>query len=237
MGTHDWRIYDYTIEQVNTKIVDLYLNYGRCGKTEYDSEIISLLKYRKHILNKIINEDIDNYVIDIREFNKHLTEALRDMYDRSKRLYDDIHTLSSEGKGYGEEYEVIARIELDEQPLSLSMSFAFNRYHERLGMTDADLLWELLTEEHRYNERYSNGIGPYELYFRDDVHDSWAEFIGAERIPWNLHLDDEKTKDIPLVMQFHNLYGNTHFAMFDFLYCRKFSSTINLRVDNSYHSE
>lgn len=237
MDTHDWRTYNYTIEQVNARIVDLYLNYGRCGKTEYDVEIINLLKYRKHILDKMVNDDIDNYQSEIREFNKRLVDALRDMYDRAKKLYEDVHDLSIEGNGYGEEYEVIARIELDDQPSGLSTSFTINRYHERLGMTDADLLWEVLTEEQRYNERYSNGICLYELYFRDDVHDSWEEFIGADRIPWNLHLDEAKTKDIQLVMQFHHLYSNTHFAMFDFLYCRKFCSTINLRVDKSYHSE
>ena len=66
--------------------------------------------------------------------------------------------------------------------------------------------------------------GPY--------HESFEAFTGMNIPPpnWNMGLDQELTKDMNLLMQFHHLFDHTEFAITDFIYVRDFYSEIKVNI-------
>lgn len=47
---------------------------------------------------------------------------------------------------------------------------------------------------------------------------------------WNEGLDQELTKDLNLISQFHNLFQHMMFAITDFIYVRKFKTEITIEI-------
>ena len=73
------------------------------------------------------------------------------------------------------------------------------------------------------------------LTFPRDEDESFDSFIGMDCPPpnWNEGLDQELTKDLHLISQFHKLFQHMNFALTDFIYVRKFKTEINIEI-NSY---
>ena len=61
---------------------------------------------------------------------------------------------------------------------------------------------------------------------------SFDSFIGMDCPPpnWNEGLDQELTKDLNLISQFHNLFQHMMFAITDFIYVRKFKTEITIEI-------
>jgi hypothetical protein len=47
---------------------------------------------------------------------------------------------------------------------------------------------------------------------------------------WNEGLDQELTKDLHLINQFHTLFQHMNFALTDFIYVRKFITEIEIKI-------
>ncbi len=68
-----------------------------------------LLELRQHLINDIVLAHQEDIIEALREFNDVLMEALKELYDRGKRIYDD---LKAHGD-YGDEVDVKASLYLD----------------------------------------------------------------------------------------------------------------------------
>ena len=47
---------------------------------------------------------------------------------------------------------------------------------------------------------------------------------------WNEGLNQEQTKDLHLIQQFHHLFDHTKFAITDFIYVREFETEIKVEI-------
>ena len=48
---------------------------------------------------------------------------------------------------------------------------------------------------------------------------------------WNEGLDQELTKNMNLIGQFHNLFSHMNFALTDFIYVREFRTEIKIQIN------
>ena len=156
---------------------------------------------------------------DIIAFNDALREALRDMYDRAHRIWDKTIQIIDENDG--EEMELEAKCYFD---------YTYPELHPIQGKDRQDL-WDALCDID-LNPMYGDGISVLTLTFPRDEDGSFNSFIGMDCPPpnWNEGLDQELTKDLHLISQFHNLFQHMNFALTDFLYVRKFKTEINIEI-------
>jgi hypothetical protein len=185
----------------------------------YNSDKDVLLSLRKDIINKQVLANQKELLPDIIAFNDALREALRDMYDRAHRVWDKMINIIDEGDG--EEMELTAKIYLDTDYPAL---------HPIQGDDRQDLWYALCDED--LNPMYADGISVLTLTFPRDEGYTFDTFIGMDCPPpnWNEGLDQELTKDLHLISQFHNLFQHMLFAITDFIYVRKFRTEINIEI-------
>ena len=93
-------IHDYDIQCVEKEILMKY-NDNRYDYSDYDC----LLSLRKDMINKRVLAHQEEILPDIIAFNDALTEALRNMYDRAHRIWENI----KDNEVFGEESEVTAK--------------------------------------------------------------------------------------------------------------------------------
>ena len=62
---------------------------------------------------------------------------------------------------------------------------------------------------------------------------SFDSFIGMDLyLPnWNEGLDQELTKSMNLLYQFHNLFSHMNFALTDLIYVREFRTEIKIQIN------
>ena len=172
-----------------------------------------LLELRQHLINEMVLAHQEEIIEPLREFNDVLMDALRELYDRAKRIYDDLKAHSD----YGDEIDVTASLYLDND---------YPKLHPIQG-NDRQDLWEAICDG-GWNVLYDEGIS-----FFVGLHESFEDLTGMNCPPpnWNEGLDPELTKDMHLCRQFHHLFDHTEFAITDFIYVRKFWSEIKIVID------
>ena len=199
---------------IEREIIQGY-NNTRC----YDSDNGALLSLRKNIINKEMLAHQKELLPDIITFNDALRDALRDMYDRAHRIWDKMVQTIDEADG--EEVELTAKCYLD---------YNYPELHPIQG-EDRQELWNALCDDD-LNLLYADGISVLTLTFPRDEGDTFDSFIGMDCPPpnWNEGLDQELTKDLNLISQFHNLFQHMMFAITDFIYVRKFKTEITIEI-------
>lgn len=182
----------------------------------YLSDDDFLLPERRDIINEMVLANQEEILLDIIEFNDALTNALRDMYDRSHLIWNDIKDKNE----YGDEIEITAQCFLGHK---------YPILHPVQG-EDRQELWDALCDGD-WNPIYDSGV-KHSLTFPDYEEMSFETFIGMDCPPpnWNEGLDQELTKDLHLTSAFHNLFDHTKFAITDFIYVRKFETAININI-------
>ena len=208
-------LYDYSIEAIEREIIQRYNNTHR-----YTSDDGSLLSLRKKIINKEMLSHQEEHLPDIIAFNDALREALRDMYDRTHRIWDKI--IQNIDDADGDEMELTAKLYFD---------YTYPEFHPLQGEDRQDL-WDALCDED-LNPLYADGISVLTLTFPRDERQTFESFIGMDCPPpnWNEGLNQELTKDLHLINQFHNLFQHMNFALTDFIYVRKFKTDINIEIN------
>ena len=208
---------DYSVKEIERAIIQEY-NNTRC----YDSDYGVLLSLRKNIINKEMLAHQKELLPDIIAFNDALCEALHDMYNRANRIWDKM--IENIDETDGEEMELTAKCYFDADYPAL---------HPIQG-GDRQELWYALCDED-LNPIYADGASVLTLTFPRDEDESFDSFIGMDCPPpnWNEGLDQELTKDLHLISQFHKLFQHMNFALTDFIYVRKFKTEINIEI-NSY---
>ena len=207
-------IMDYCIEVLEREIISRFNDY-RC----YGSNNDVLLSLRKDIINKQVLANQKEMLPYIIAFNDALREALLDMYNRAHRIWDKMIAIIDEGDG--EEFELAAKCYFDTDYPAL---------HPIQGKDRQDL-WHALCDED-LNPLYADGISTLTLTFPRDDEYTFDSFIGMDCPPpnWNEGLDQELTKDLHLINQFHTLFQHTNFALIDFIYVRQFKIEINIEI-------
>lgn len=210
-------IMDYNVETIEREIIQRY-NDTSC----YESNNDFLLSMRKDIINHQVLAHQKELLPDIVAFNDALREALREMYDRAHRVWNKM--IQDIDENDGEEMELTAKCYLDH---------VYPKLHPIQGEDRQDF-WDALCDEDM-NPLYADGISVLTLTFPRDESQSFESFIGMDCPPpnWNEGLDQEFTKDLHLISQFHNLFQHMLFAITDFIYVRKFKTEINIGIYGS----
>lgn len=203
-------LYDYSIEAIEREIVYRYKS-PRCYERNYDF----LLSLRKDIINKKVLAHQEDFLPDIIALNDTLREALRAMYDRAHFVWDKFDC------DFGEEMELTAKCYFD---------YTYPELHPMQGEDRQDL-WDALCDGD-LNPMYADGVSVLTLTLPRDIDYSFDSFIGMDCPPpnWNEGLDQELTKDLHLISQFHNLFQHMNFALTDILYVRQFKTEINVTL-------
>ncbi len=214
MGLNKQDIMDYSVEVIEREIIQRYNDY-RCYKSDDDV----LLSLRKDIINKNMLTKQEELLPTIIEFNDTLRNALHEMYDRAHHIWNIIiHNIDEKD---GDVMELTAKCYLDTNYPKLHPIQSKNRQE----------LWHALCDED-LNPLYADGISVLTLLLPRDENQSFESFIGMDCPPpnWNEGLDQELTKDLHLISQFHNLFHHMNFAITDFIYVRKFRTVINIEI-------
>ena len=206
-------IHDYDIQQIEDEILMKY------NDSWYDYEDFDcLLEIRKRMINNRVLAHQEDILSDIIAFNDALTAALREMYDRAHRIWNDI----KDNDTYGDDVELTAKC------------FLSRDYPELHPMQseDREELWDAICDS-GWNLLYSDGVSLPTLTLPRDINVSFDSLIGMDCPPpnWNEGLDRELTKDLHLTSTFHNLFDHRNFAITDFIYVRKFETEINIEIN------
>ena len=204
---------DYRIKEIEREIIQGYNN------TRHYSSDDALLSLRKNIINRELLAHQAELLPDIVAFNDALYEALHEMYDRAHRIWDKSIQIIDENDG--KEMELEAKCYLD---------YTYPELHPIQGKDRQDL-WDALCDGD-LNPMYADGVSVLTLTLPRDEGQTFESFIGMDCPPpnWNEGLDQDLTKDLHLINQFHTLFQHTNFALTDFIYVRKFKSEININI-------
>ena len=210
----DCGLFDYSIEAIEREIIYRYKS-TRC----YESDDDYLLSLRRSIINKMVLAHQKDILPDIIAFNDALREALCEMYDRAHRVWKKVIEVMDETDG--EEMELTTKLYFD---------YTYPELHPLQGEDRQDL-WDALCDGD-LNPMYADGVSVLTLTLPRDEDDSFDSFIGMDCPPpnWNEGLDQELTKDLHLINQFHTLFQHMNFALTDFIYVRKFKTEINIEI-------
>ena len=210
----DCGLFDYSIEAIEREIIYRYKS-TRC----YESDDDYLLSLRRSIINKMVLAHQKDILPDIIAFNDALREALCEMYDRAHRVWKKVIEVMDETDG--EEMELTTKLYFD---------YTYPELHPLQGEDRQDL-WDALCDGD-LNPMYADGVSVLTLTLPRDEDDSFDSFIGMDCPPpnWNEGLDQELTKDLHLINQFHTLFQHMNFALSDFIYVRKFKTEINIEI-------
>ena len=202
------------VDAIEREIIQKYNDY-RC----YNSDNDVLLSLRKDIINKQVLANQKELLPDIIAFNDALREALREMYDRAHCIWNKMINIMDETDG--EEMELTTKLYFD---------YTYPELHPLQGEDRQDL-WDALCDGD-LNPMYADGVSVLTLTLPRDEDDSFDTFIGMDCPPpnWNEGLDQELTKDLHLINQFHTLFQHMNFALSDFIYVRKFKTEINIEI-------
>ena len=205
---------DYSIEAIEKEIIYRYKS-ARC----YESNDDYLLSLRRDVINKKILVHQEDFLPNIIAFNDALREALREMYDRAHRVWKKVIEVMDETDG--EEMELTTKLYFD---------YTYPELHPLQGEDRQDL-WDALCDGD-LNPMYADGVSVLTLTLPRDEDDSFDSFIGMDCPPpnWIEGLDQELTKDLHLINQFHTLFQHMNFALTDFIYVRKFKTEINIEI-------
>jgi len=175
-----------------------------------------LLSIRKNLIDEMVLSHQEDYIEIIKEFNDCLKDALKEMYDRAHRIYQD----AIKHQDDGEKIEVTASLYLGKDYPALHPVQEGNRQQ----------LWKALCDGN-WNVAYDGGIS--QLILPQGAYaDSFEAFIGMNDSSSNMIEDfnPELTKDMKLTNQFLHLYRHTDFALTDFIFVRDFYSEINVSI-------
>ena len=205
---------DDSIEAIEKRIINRY-NSTRC----YDSDDDVLLSLRREIINKQVLAHQEVILPDIIAFNDILRDALHAMYDRAHRIWNKVSQNIDETDG--KELELIAQCYID---------YTYPKIHPIQDENRQDL-WNALCDED-LNPLYADGVSVLTLTLPRDNGCSFDSFIGMDCPPpnWNEGLDQELTKDLHLISQFHKLFQHMNFAITDIIYVRQFKTEINITI-------
>ena len=211
-------ITDFSVEAIEREIIYRYKS-TRC----YESDDDYLLALRRSIINKKVLAHQKDFLPDIIAFNDALREALCEMYDRAHRVWKKVIEVMDETDG--EEMELTTKLYFD---------YTYPELHPLQGEDRQDL-WDALCDGD-LNPMYADGVSVLTLTLPRDEDDSFDSFIGMDCPPpnWNEGLDQELTKGLHLISQFHKLFQHMEFAITDFIYVRKFKTEINFEIRESH---
>ena len=175
-----------------------------------------LLLVRQRMLNEQALAHQAELLPDIIAFNEALTDALKRMYDRAHEMYAQVSAISP-------------NIEV-EAKCFLSYDYPSGHPYQEENRQE---LWNAICDS-GWNRLYDDGVA-FPFILPRDNEMSFDSLTGLDCPPpnWNEGLDQELTKDLHLIQQFHHLFDHTHFALTDFIFVREFNIEININFEEN----
>ena len=174
-----------------------------------------LLDLRKRILNEqaLTREAQKELLPDIIAFNDALHDALKRMYDRAHELYRQMSAIQPDVMLTAKCY----------------LAYDYPALHP-YQKEDRQELFNAISD-FGWNPLYEDGVS-FPLVLPRDLDQSFDSFIGMDCPPpnWNELLDEELTKDLHIIQQFHNLFDHTKFALTDIIFVRDFKESIKIDI-------
>ena len=174
-----------------------------------------LLDLRKRILNEqaLTREAQKELLPDIIAFNDALHDALKRMYDRAHELYRQMSAIQPDIMLTAKCY----------------LAYDYPALHP-YQKEDRQELFNAISD-FGWNPLYEDGVS-FPLVLPRDLDQSFDSFIGMDCPPpnWNELLDEELTKDLHIIQQFHNLFDHTKFALTDIIFVRDFKESIKIDI-------
>ena len=206
--------YDFsTILNMEREINCIY-HSDVCGYPEKEY----LLELRRRLLNvqALTHESQEELLPHIIAFNDALRDALKHMYDRAHELYRQMSAIQPG-------IELTAKCYL---------AYKYPALHPYQGEDRQDLFDAIC--DSGWNPLYEDGVS-FPLELPRDLDQSFDSFIGMDCPPpnWNELLDEELTKDLHIIQQFHNLLDHTRFALTDFIFFRDFTFEYSTIIDEN----
>lgn len=182
-------------------------------------ELNYLMNRRKRIINGELLKHESEILPDIVSFNDALNTAFHGMWKQVADIHKKINY---------EHRDIVASLWFDTNYPSKHPLFG----KKNIGAYN---LWKVLTDNDIHQE-YSYGIYP-SIYWGSIEKETLGSFIGisTETPNWNEGLDRDLTKDLHLIMPFHDLFEHTMFALSDFIYVRDFHVDVNVEMDYKFH--
>ena len=183
--------------------------------------IKSLLDVRKAIMNEMFVMD-DYYKQLLYEFNEAIKEQMIEVRKRTIALYESVCKANLPGI-----INVVGKC---------YMGYNYPKLHP-IQDNRAHQMWDILNGcIDTYIPLYKDGLGQFEINTYDASTpeiDSINKmfYLGEEPFNCNDGLDREKTKDMMLVYQVHDLYDHMEFSIFDLLWVRDFEIELHVEVD------
>lgn len=207
------------IQRIEREIIDAYNGVGIRYRNKDYSNFDCLLEIRKDLINKKVLKFQEELLPGIINFNEALYNALRKMYDKAHRIWNDFQKLQ-DGE---DDIELTAECYLD---------FVYPTRHP-LQREDRQDLWNALCDD-ELNPIYAGGVSLQTLTLPRDKNESFESFIGMDCPPpnWNEGLDPKLTENLHLICQFHHLFDHTYWAITDFIYVRDFEIRIKGDINN-----
>lgn len=212
------------VKEIETEILDVYFENERHG-THNETEVYTirrLLGIRKNILNDMFVFD-NQYKQLLYDFNEALIEQLKEMRKRTIALY---HVTKDICQG--------TSLEVEGKCL---LGYGYSAIHP-VQTIRAKKIWAVLNGcLDNFMPLYDiDGAGCFSIRSYDPHIESENEMLYGYS-EWDNHnegLDEEMTKDMHLVYDFHNLFSHMDFSIFDLLWVRDFN--IELKVEYDYNT-
>ena len=181
-------IHDYDIQCIEHEILWKY-DKSPCDYPDCDC----LLSLRKDMINERILAHQEEILPDIIAFNDALTAALRELYDRTHRIWNSIKDNAD-----FKDAEIEAKCYL---------GYDYPKLHPVQG-DDRQDLWNAICDA-GWNKLYDDGVSLTSLFIPRD-NESFESFIGMddEYNNWNEGLDRDLTKDLHLTSDTTNKLVN-----------------------------
>lgn len=200
---------DYNLQLIEREILHCYIR-------ENYKQVECLLRVRKEMLNVQAMSHQKELLLDIIAFNDALRDALKVMYDRALRLYQQVSAIQPN-------IQLEAKCFLD---YNYPKSHPYQEDHR-------EDIWDALSNS---GNRYYETHGAAYLVFNKGNCESFDSFIGmVDGITnWNEHFDPLLTKDLQLIEPFHSLFEHMNFALTDFIFVREFNWDFSITNDDTF---
>lgn len=197
-----------------------------CRYTDEENHLMKhLLETRRNVLWHLNVYDDETKRL-LTDFNAALRKACTELYRRTMATYQEILN----HKDCLRDFEVEGKIFL---------CYNYPAKHPVQRET-AKQTWEALTQG-GFCVLYDDDGCACPLHFSNKYppgycgHESLEDWIGMkdENDNWNEGLDREWSKDLHLILPFHNLYDHYYFSLYDLIYVREFNLEVHVELDNN----
>ncbi len=187
-------------------------------------------------------------------FNEDGKELVRSLFDKRKKLLDDMFVMDEEHKSLLCDFNEALKLglmDMRSKAVEAYNAVASINHNTEIGVEArcylgckypsahpvqtqrAKQIWAILTGSSGfYYDSYKNGVMGRAYKYNAKEQDSENQLLYPGTTNWNMELDHSLTKDMHLVYGFHHLHSHCHFSLLDLLWVRDFTTKLTVSIDS-----